>query len=247
MRERFNADDASARFRFHTQTGGVTLQAQQPLNNVVRVTVQALSAVLGGTQSLHTNAFDEALALPSRESATLALRTQQVLAFESGMTRHVDPLAGSWYVEALTDRIEADARALIEHVDALGGAAAAVEQGYFQQAIADSAWAIQQAQESGELTVVGVNRYTDDSPPPQIPLPDYRALEEGQKQRLAAVKSNRDAAAVRAALDVVRAAATGSDALMPSIIDAVRVRATLGEISDVLREVWGTYRGDGAR
>ncbi len=212
MRERFNADDASARFRFHTQTGGVTLQAQQPLNNVVRVTVQALSAVLGGTQSLHTNAFDEALALPSQESATLALRTQQVLAFESGMTRHVDPLAGSWYVESLTDRIEADARALIEHVDALGGAAAAVEQGYFQQAIADSAWAIQQAQESGELSVVGVNRFTDESPAPQIPLPDYGALEAGQKQRLALVKAKRDAAAVRAALDAVRTAATGNAA-----------------------------------
>jgi len=247
MRERFDADDASARFRFHTQTGGVTLQAQQPLNNVVRVTVQALAAVLGGTQSLHTNAFDEALALPSQESATLALRTQQVLAFESGMTRHVDPLAGSWYVEALTDRIESEARALIEQVDALGGAAAAVEQGYFQQAIADSAWAIQQAQESGDLTVVGVNRFADDSPPPQIPLPDYRALEAGQQRQLAAVKAGRDAAAVRSTLDAIRLAAAGSDPLMPVIIAAVRTRATLGEISDVMRGVWGTYRGEGAR
>ncbi len=129
MRERFGADDASARLRFHTQTGGVTLQAQQPMNNVVRVTVQALAAVLGGTQSLHTNAFDEALALPSEASATLALRTQQILAFESGMTDTVDPLAGSWYVEALTDRIELAARALIEEVEALGGAAAAIEAG----------------------------------------------------------------------------------------------------------------------
>ena len=164
MRERFDADDASARLRFHTQTGGVTLQAQQPLNNVVRVTVQGLAAVLGGTQSLHTNAYDEALSLPSEASATLALRTQQVLAFESGMTRAVDPLAGSWYVEALTDRIEAEARALIDEVEAMGGAAVAVEQGYFQKAIAESAWAIQQAQESGALTVVGVNRFTDDAP-----------------------------------------------------------------------------------
>jgi len=247
MRERFDADDQSARLRFHTQTGGVTLQAQQPLNNVVRVTVQALSAVLGGTQSLHTNGFDEALALPSQESATLALRTQQVLAFESGMTRHIDPLAGSWYVEALTDRIESEARALIEQVDAMGGAAAAVERGFFQQAIAESAWAIQQAQESGELTVVGLNRFADDAAPPKIPLPDYRALERSQQQELAAVKAQRDAAEVHAALDFVKRAAHGSDPLMPPIIEAVRVRATLGEISDALRAVWGTYRGDGAQ
>ena len=247
MRERFGADDASARLRFHTQTGGVTLQARQPLNNVVRVAVQALAAVLGGTQSLHTNGYDEALALPSQESATLALRTQQVLAFESGMTKHIDPLAGSWFVEALTDRIEAEARALIEQVDALGGAAAAVEQGFFQQAIAASAWAMQQAQESGELTVVGVNRFTDDSPTPQMPLPDYRALESEQQGALAAVKRARDANAVTAALDLVKRAANGSEPLMPPIIDAVRVRASLGEISDVLRAVWGTYRGDGAR
>ena len=247
MRERFGADDASARLRFHTQTGGVTLQAQQPLNNVVRVTVQALAAVLGGTQSLHTNGYDEALALPSRESATLALRTQQILAFESGMTKHVDPLAGSWLVEGLTDRIEAEALALIEQVDALGGAAAAVEQGFFQRAIAESAWAIQQAQESGELTVVGVNRFTDDSPAPAMPLPNYRALESEQQRALAAVKAARDATAVAGSLQRVTRAASGSDPLMPPIIEAVRVRATLGEISDALRAVWGTYRGEGAR
>jgi methylmalonyl-CoA mutase, N-terminal domain len=245
MRERFGADDASARLRFHTQTGGVTLQAQQPLNNVVRVTVQGLAAVLGGTQSLHTNGYDEALALPSQESATLALRTQQVLAFESGMTRHIDPLAGSWYVEELTDRIEAGARELIEQVDALGGATAAVEAGFFQRAIADSAWAIQQAQESGELAVIGLNRFTDDSPPPRIPLPDYTALEREQQGQLIAVKSGRDSNAVAAAIAGVTRAAAGSDPLMPPIIDAVRVRATLGEISDALRAVWGTYRNEG--
>src|SRR5690606_10449464 len=139
MRERFDADDASSRLRFHTQTGGVTLQAQQPLNNVVRVTVQALAATLGGTQSLHTNGYDEALALPSEASATLALRTQQILAHESGLTRTIDPLAGSWYVEALTDRIEQEALALIGQIDALGGAARAIEMGVMQQAIADSA------------------------------------------------------------------------------------------------------------
>ena len=243
MRERFDADDASARLRFHTQTGGVTLQAQQPLNNVVRVTVQGLAAVLGGTQSLHTNGYDEALALPTEASATLALRTQQLLAFESGMTRVVDPLAGSWYVEALTDTIEAEARALIEEIDALGGAAAAVEQEYFQRAIAESAWAIQQAQESGELTVVGVNRFTDDSPPPVIPAPDFGALEREQQSRLIATKAARDPAAVAAALEEVRRVAATDGSMIPPIIAAVRVRASLGEISDALRTVWGLYRG----
>ncbi len=243
MRERFDADDASARLRFHTQTGGVTLQAQQPLNNVVRVTVQGLAAVLGGTQSLHTNGYDEALALPTEASATLALRTQQMLAFESGMTHVVDPLAGSWYVEALTDRIEAEARALIEAIDALGGAAAAVEQEYFQRAIAESAWAIQQAQESGELTVVGVNRFTDGSPLPVIPAPDFGALEREQQSRLAATKTARDPSAVAAALAEVRRVAATDDSMMPPIIAAVRVRASLGEISDALRTVWGVYRG----
>jgi methylmalonyl-CoA mutase N-terminal domain/subunit len=243
MRERFGADDPSARLRFHTQTGGVTLQASQPLNNVVRVAVQGLAAALGGTQSLHTNAYDEALALPTEASATLALRTQQILAFESGVTRAVDPLAGSWYVESLTDRIEADARRLIEEVDALGGAAAAVEAGFFQRAIADSAWAFQQAQESGGVTVVGVNRFTDDSAPTVVPAPDYRALEREQRSRLEAVKRGRDAAIVETALQDVRQAAASDAAMMQPIIAAVRVRATLGEISDAMREVWGVYRG----
>ncbi|MEI2721179.1 MAG: methylmalonyl-CoA mutase family protein [Gemmatimonadales bacterium] len=242
MRERFGADDQSARLRFHTQTGGVTLQAQQPLNNIVRVTVQGLAAVLGGTQSLHTNGYDEALALPTRESATLALRTQQILAFESGMTGSVDPLAGSWYVEGLTDRIEAEARALIEQVDELGGAAVAVEQGYFQEAIAESAWAQQQAQESGEQTVVGVNRFTDDSAPPVIPTPDFGALAAEQGAKLAAVKAARDAAAVQATLAEVARVARTSESLMPPIIAAVRARASIGEISDALRGVWGVYR-----
>ncbi|HEU4760716.1 MAG TPA: methylmalonyl-CoA mutase family protein, partial [Gemmatimonadales bacterium] len=160
MRERFDAGDAACRLRFHTQTGGVTLQAQQPLNNVVRVTVQALAAVLGGTQSLHTNGYDEALSLPTEESATLALRTQQILGYESGTARTVDPLAGSYYVEHLTDELEREARALIEAIDAEGGAAAAIEAGYFQKAIAESAWAQQQAQERGDQVVVGVNRFT---------------------------------------------------------------------------------------
>jgi methylmalonyl-CoA mutase N-terminal domain/subunit len=228
--------------RFHTQTGGVTLQAQQPLNNVVRVTVQALAAVLGGTQSLHTNGYDEALALPTAESATLALRTQQVLGFESGVADVVDPLAGSYYVESLTDSIEAGARSLIAEVDALGGAARAIERGFFQEVIAGSAYELQKAQESGERTVVGVNRFTDDSPPLSIETPDFSALEAEQRSRLGEVKRRRGAQAVTKALETISEAAAGTAPLMPPIVDAVRARATLGEISDTLRAVWGVYR-----
>jgi len=242
VRERFGAGDQTARLRFHTQTGGVTLQAQQPLNNVVRVTVQALAAVLGGAQSLHTNGYDEALALPTAESATLALRTQQILGYESGVAGVTDPLGGSWYVESLTDRLEAEARALIEEVDALGGAAKAIERGFFQEAIARSAYALQRAQELGERVVVGVNRFTDDSPPLRIETPDFSALELRQRARLAEARGRRDTEAVRRALVAVRAAAAGMMPLMPPILDAVRVRATLGEISDELRAVWGVYR-----
>jgi methylmalonyl-CoA mutase N-terminal domain/subunit len=240
-RERFGAGDATARLRFHTQTGGVTLQAQQPLTNVVRVTVQALAAVLGGTQSLHTNGYDEALALPTAESATLALRTQQVLGFESGVANVVDPLAGSWYVESLTDEIERDARALVEEVDALGGSARAIERGFFQEAIARSAYELQKAQESAAQVVVGVNRFTDGSPPPSIAAPDFSALEGQQRARLAAVRARRDQAVVSGTLTALRAAAEGQVPLMPPIIEAVRARATLGEISDALRQVWGIY------
>ncbi len=242
VRERFSAGDATARMRFHTQTGGVTLQAQQPLNNVVRVTLQALAAVLGGTQSLHTNGYDEALALPSSESATLALRTQQILGFESGVAEVVDPLAGSYYVESLTDSVEAGARELMAEVESLGGAARAIEQGFFQEAIARSAYELQKEQESGSRVVVGVNRYVDDSPPLSINMPDYSALEREQRARLEEVKRVRDPEAVAAALERVRQAAAGTSPLMRPIIDAVRARTTLGEISDALREVWGVYR-----
>ncbi len=243
LRERFQADEASCRLRFHTQTGGVTLQAQQPLNNVVRVAVQALAAVLGGTQSLHTNGFDEALALPSAEAATLALRTQQVLAHESGVARTVDPLAGSWYVEALTRRIEEEARALIEEVDRMGGAARAVEAGWFQEAIARSAWAQQQAVERGDQVIVGVNRFADDQPVPVLAMPDYSALAARQVARLAEARARRDAAAVADRLAALDRAARGDDPLLPPIIEAVRARVTLGEISDTFRRAWGTYRG----
>jgi methylmalonyl-CoA mutase, N-terminal domain len=242
VRERYNAGDATARMRFHTQTGGVTLQAQQPMNNVVRVTVQALAAVLGGTQSLHTNGYDEALSLPTTESATLALRTQQILGFESGMADVVDPLAGSYYVEALTDSIEAGARELMREIDTIGGAARAIERGFFQDAIARSAYDLQKAQEAGERVVVGVNRFTDDSPALPIEIPDYSALETEQRSRLAEVKRRRDPAAVAAILEKVQQAGDTAAPLMPPIIDAVRARATLGEISDTLRGVWGVYR-----
>ncbi|HET8624126.1 MAG TPA: methylmalonyl-CoA mutase family protein [Gemmatimonadales bacterium] len=242
VRERFAGNDHTARLRFHTQTGGVTLQAQQPLNNVVRVAYQALAAVLGGTQSLHTNGYDEALALPSAESATLALRTQQILGYESGVARTVDPLAGSWYVESLTDRIEADALALIREVDTMGGSAKAIERGFLQEAIARSAWELQQAQERGEITVVGVNRFTEDAEPPLIEAPNFPELEERQRRRLAAVKAARDDNRVAEALKCVGSAAAGSASLMPPIVEAVRARATLGEISDAMRTVWGVYR-----
>jgi methylmalonyl-CoA mutase N-terminal domain/subunit len=243
MKETFNADDAACRLRFHTQTGGATLTAQQPLNNVVRVAIQAMAAVLGGTQSLHTNAYDEALALPSKQSATLALRTQQVLAHETGVPDVVDPVAGSWYVEALTDTIEREARALLEEVERLGGSPRAIERGWFQEAIARSAYAQQRAIEAGETVVVGVNQYTVASPVPSISAPDYSALAEGQCNRVADVRRRRDAGKVRKALDaLVSAARSPSDPLMPRIVEAVRARGTVGEISDGLRGVWGVYQ-----
>ena len=250
MRERFGASDASARLRFHTQTGGVTLTAQQPLTNVVRVTVQTLAATLGGTQSLHTNGYDEALSLPTAEAATLALRTQQVVGYESGVASTVDPLAGSWYVEALTDEVERRAVELIAKVDELGGAAKAIAAGFFQDEIARSAYAHQLRVESGESVVVGVNRFGDGAEPPVIAAPDYTALERDQCARLAAVRARRDASAVQGALAALAEVARGyrEDAggrpapLMPRIVDAVRLRATVGEVSDVLREVFGEYR-----
>ena len=252
MRDRFGASDASCRMRFHTQTGGVTLTAQQPLNNVVRVTVQTLAATLGGTQSLHTNGYDEALALPTAEAATLALRTQQIVALESGVANTVDPLAGSYYVEALTNAVDEQATALIEKVDELGGAERAIAAGFFQEEIARSAYAHQLRVESGDTVVVGVNRFGDGEPPPSIPTPDFSALERSQVERVTQVRAGRDAARIAAALAAIRgaAAAYGADdgsarqltPLMPLIVEAVRARGTVGEISDTLRDVWGEYR-----
>src|SRR5918999_1472713 len=200
MRDRFQASDASSRLRFHTQTGGVTLAAQQPLNNVVRVAVQALSAILGGTQSLHTNGYDEALALPTAEAATLALRTQQVLGHESGVASTADPLAGSYYVEHLTNTLEQRALALLERVDAIGGAERAIAAGFMQEEIARSAYDQQKRVERGESVIVGVNRFSDGKEPPSIRVPDYSALERAQVERVRAVRGRRDGAAARHAL-----------------------------------------------
>ncbi|MHB1297691.1 MAG: acyl-CoA mutase large subunit family protein [Gemmatimonadaceae bacterium] len=249
MRERHGASDASCKLRFHTQTGGVTLTAQQPLNNVVRVAVQTVAAALGGTQSLHTNGYDEALALPTEAAATLALRTQQIVAHESGLAQTVDPLAGSYYVEALTDELERRALELLARVEELGGSAPAIEAAFFQEEIGRSAYEYQLSVEAGSTVIVGVNRFADGEESPIIPAPDFRALEAGQRARLASVRASRDAAAVNGALAAISAAAPSylADdpsqrvALMPLIIDAVRARATVGEISDALRAVWGEY------
>ena len=242
VRERYQGNDKSARLRFHTQTGGSTLTAQQPLNNVVRVTVQALAAVLGGTQSLHTNGYDEALALPTEAAATLALRTQQILAHESGAGETADPLGGSYYVESLTDAIADAALELLAEVERRGGAAQAIGTGYFQDEISRAAYDHQRALERQETIVVGVNKHQDDGVPPHIPAPDYRALAERQRERVQRARADRDGTAWREALDVIGRCAGGDDPLMPAILDAVRARATVGEISQTLREAWGEYR-----
>lgn len=241
MRERFGASDRSCMLRFHTQTGGSTLTAQQPLNNVVRVTIQALAATLGGTQSLHTNGYDEALALPTEESAKLALRTQQVMSSESGVTKTVDPLGGSHYVEALTDEVERLAMEYLAKIDDMGGASQAIE--FMQEEIHQAAYRFQMDIESGERSVVGVNVHSEDEGPPRIGQPDYSALERAQVARLRAVRSSRDETAAATALDSIRLVASSSDNLMPGLIDAVKLGVTLGEISDALREEWGTWDG----
>ncbi len=240
MRERFGASDDGAKLRFHTQTGGVTLQAQQPLNNVVRVTVQALAAALGGTQSLHTNGYDEALSLPTAQAATLALRTQQILAHESGVGDTVDPLAGSYYVEALTTAIEDIARGYLQKIEELGGASSAIA--YMQEEIHRAAYEHQIAVERGDKTIVGVNKFQGAEEPFDLGQPDFSALEQSQRATLAKVRAERDDAEVRARLEAIRAAARGTENLMPRIIDAVKAMVTLGEISDALRAEWGTYR-----
>ncbi len=242
MKERFGAKDPrSQMLRFHTQTAGCSLTAQQPDNNVVRVTIQALAAVLGGTQSLHTNSRDEALCLPTEDSVRIALRTQQIIANESGAADSIDPLAGSYYVEAMTDAIEQKAQEYIAKVDALGGMVKAIEAGYPQKEIGDSAYAYQKAVESGAQVVVGVNRFQVQEEMPKDLLRVNAEVEAFQKQKLARVKAERDGAAVKQGLAALRRAAVDGTNVVPPILEAVKGYASLGEISDVLRDVYGEY------
>jgi len=242
MKELFGATNTRAQtLRFHAQTGGSTLTAQQPENNVVRVAIQALSAVAGGAQSIHTNSFDEALALPTEHAATIALRTQQILQAEAGTTATADPLGGSYYVEALTDELEARAWELIQRVESLGGAVAAIEQGFVQDEIEQAAFAWQREIESGERVIVGVNRFHEDEEA-QVELQriDPEA-ERRQLERTARVRAERDAGAAERALAAVRETARGEANLLPPMRDALRARCTVGEICETLRDEWGMY------
>jgi len=243
MRDRFGATSPRAmQMRFHTQTAGSTLTAQQPDNNIVRVAVQALAAVLGGTQSLHCNGRDEALALPTEDAARIALRTQQVIAAESGVANTVDPFGGAWAIEERTDRIEREARALLDQIDAAGGTLAAIESGRIQRQVQDAAYRAQQAIDSGEAVIVGVNRYTTDEPARIELLEIDPETERRQAAAVQAVRQSRDAAAWQGAVaDLERAARDGSN-LVPAVIAAVEARATLGEIADALRRIFGEHR-----
>jgi methylmalonyl-CoA mutase N-terminal domain/subunit len=245
MKERFGAQNyKSWRLRFHTQTAGSTLTAQQPMNNVVRVTLQALAAVLGGTQSLHTNSMDEALWLPTEESVRVALRTQQLIAYESGVADSVDPLAGSYVVEYLTNEIERQANDYIAAIDEMGGAAVAVERGYMQSEIAEAAYRAQRAVEQGEQVIVGVNKFEEEVETADLEqLKVDPAVEEQQRQQLAALRAQRDSERVSALLvRIEEAAKTPHAPLMPLFVEAVEANCTLGEICGVLREVWGEYQ-----
>jgi methylmalonyl-CoA mutase, N-terminal domain len=242
MRDRFGATHPRAQqLRFHTQTAGSTLTAQQPDTNIVRVALQALAAVLGGTQSLHTNGRDEALALPTEEAARIALRTQQIIGFESGVANTVDPVGGAYHIEKLTNQIEAGARELIERVDALGGTLAAIEAGYIQRQIQDSAYRAQLAMDTGEAVVVGVNRYTADAADRIEVFRVEAALERAQQERVQAVRARRDPSAWDSALTAVAAAARSGDNLVPPIVAAVEAHATVGEVADTLRKAFGEY------
>jgi methylmalonyl-CoA mutase N-terminal domain/subunit len=234
-------DTGAQKLRFHTQTGGSTLTAQQPMNNVVRVTMQALAAVLGGTQSLHTNGNDEALSLPTEAAAKIALRTQQIIAFESGVTDTVDPLAGSYFIEALTDELEAAAQLYIDKIDAMGGSVKAIEQDYIQQEIAASAYQYQNDIESGEKVLVGVNRFTQREEVAQNVFRVDDSIRRQQIEKLIRLKEERNNSDVNQALQNLAIAAKGNDNLMPYILTAVECYATLGEIADTLRSIFGEY------
>jgi methylmalonyl-CoA mutase N-terminal domain/subunit len=243
MKERFGAKDPrSWMLRFHTQTGGCTLTAQQPDNNVIRTTMQALAAVLGGTQSLHTNSRDEAYATPSEEAVTIALRTQQVLAYESGVADSVDPLAGSYFVESLTDTLEAEAMEYIDRIDSMGGALAAIEQGFPQREIQESSYRYQKDIEGEKRVVVGVNKFVSSYPKPSGLLRLDPEVAKRQKERLARVKQERDGDAVGAALKKLEVAARGTENTMPAFLECVAAYATIGEICDVLRGIFGEQR-----
>ncbi len=242
MRDRFGASNPRAQqLRFHTQTAGSTLAAQQPDNNIVRVAVQAMAAVLGGTQSLHTNGRDEALGLPTADAARLALRTQQIIAAETGVANTVDPVAGSYVIEARTDQIEADAEALLRRIDAAGGTLAAIESGLVQRDIQESAYLAQKAIDSGEAVVVGVNRFTTDDAPTIDVFRVDPDVERQQVERVRAVRASRDATAWSQAIDGVTVAARDGNNLLPAILQAVEARATVGEISDAMRQVFGVH------
>ena len=234
-------DERAQQLRFHTQTGGSTLTAQQPINNIVRVTNQAMAAVLGGTQSLHTNGYDEALSLPTEEAASIALRTQQIVAFESGITQTVDPLAGSYFVESLTDEMETAAWKYIEKIDVMGGSVNAIEQGYMQQEIADAAYQYQKDIESGELIIVGVNKFvTEETVNPEVFRIDD-SIRQTQIDKITQLKADRNNNLVAQKLEQLKEAAKGNENLMPYILTAVEEYATLGEIADTLRSVFGEY------
>ncbi|ALM75447.1 acyl-CoA mutase large subunit family protein [Thermococcus barophilus] len=244
MKEKFGAKNPrSMLLRFHTQTAGSTLTAQQPENNIVRVTIQALAAVLGGTQSLHTNSYDEALSLPTEKSVRIALRTQQIIAYESGVVDTIDPLGGAYYIEWLTDHIEEEAMKYIEKIERMGGMMRAIERGYIQKEIADSAYKYQKEVEEGKRIIVGVNKFVVDEPIEVEILKVDPSIRDKQIERLRKLRSERDNKKVEEALDKLRNAAEKEDVnLMPYIIEAHRHLATLGEVTDVLREVWGEYR-----
>lgn len=243
MKERFGAQqEKSMQMKFHTQTAGSTLTAQQTENNIVRVTIQTLAAVLGGTQSLHTNSKDEALALPSEESVRTALRTQQIVAYESGVTNTVDPLAGSYYIEALTDKIEQEAMEYIRRIDDMGGTVAAIDKGYIQREIMDAAYEYQRSVETNDSIVVGVNKYQVEEGSPVGLLRVDPIVGENQTKKLQTLRQERDNEAVQQALDKLKTACEGDDNVMPYLVDAVKTYATLGEIADVMRSVFGEYQ-----
>lgn len=242
MKELGATDEKAMMLRFHTQTGGSTLTAQQPQNNISRVTIQTLAAVMGGTQSLHTNGYDEALSLPTEEAAKIALRTQQLVAYESGVPDTADPLAGSYYVEALTAEVEKAAWALIEKIDAMGGSVSAIEQGFIQEEIAASAYEYQKNIESGAKIIVGVNKFQTEetSTPPPFKIDD--SIGKIQSEKLADLRKRRDAAKAAACLEKLTACAKGTDNLLPVVVEAVENYCTLGEIADTLRNVFGEYK-----